>query len=270
VRATLPVPDVVVRFLPALDANFEDRVTTGATGSSAPRKFTLKPLTAASVQLTHVEFTRPQDPSSPAVPAIGPLGLLAAGALHSFVVPSQAAPEGEKSSALSVRFIRDGALAAFFPWLRSHDTLPAGQLLAGAAAWPVPADLWKATVPSGLCVELEHHTTGAVAEPVEVRVRVRRSGQSAQVVKVHVMRVEAGESADKYLLGGPASAQSLLVAGQKDEAQQCSTFTLVPLRPGWLSLPRVQVSAGGQEATSSPSTVFVFPSAQPCQLRAVA
>jgi len=266
------VPGVSLRFVPALQASFEDRAPGVAAprASITPRRFTLKSLASMPVDLSGVDVTGPEGVARPPAPAVGPRGCIAPGASHAFVLPLGVPPENETGGSLLVRFSRAEAVATFFPWARGREALHDITLPDATARWLLPAESHGAATLPSLHVNLEHSSTGTLAEPVEVKVRVRRESQSPMELKVRVLRAEGSEGSDKLLLGGPASTQVMLVASQESQAQVCSSFTLVPLRPGWLAVPRVQVSAGGQEATSAPTSVFVFPSKQPCVWRALA
>merc|ERR1711920_688253 len=99
--------------------------------------------------------------------------------------------------------------------------------------------------------------TGTVAEPIEVKVIVRRMIQNIQEIQVRVLQdSEDGGPSDKFFLGGPMGTQVVLISSDNLEPQACSSFSLVPLKPGWLQLPRVQVTAGTQDVTSAPSSIF--------------
>merc|ERR1712232_283374 len=106
--------------------------------------------------------------------------------------------------------------------------------------------------PSGpLRVELEHGSTGTVAKPVEVKVRVRRTTTSMQEIRVQVLLGDGGHGSDKFFISGPTSTQALMVSSTELESEVVSAFSLVPLKPGLLAVPRVQVTSGSLEVVSS-------------------
>lgn len=194
--------------------------------------------------------------------------------------------------------------AAFFPWDGCQKALPAGRLPAAAVEWLVPpsprtvaaaaaaaAEAAGADVPLGeggatavppqLEVDLVHPATAVVAEPIEVRVRVSRAHADAahgQEVRLRLMLGEGSDKSEKYFISGTTITQALLLpsadGAAASEPQVCMTFLLIPLRPGWLTLPRAAVSSSAPspgEATSLPSSVFVFPSSgQPASWRIAA
>jgi len=270
------VSPMTLRFSPALQVSFEDRglssmgFRAGLPASALPRKFTLK--AAASLELDSVMATAPT-PGASAVQALGVIGRIEATAVHAFALPPGDLQTADECGTLRVCFRRADLAAAFAPWASDNDNTMVTELqrsvgaLPGAASdWPIPRETPEGLQhgsATGLRVDLEHGTTGTVAEPIVVRVRVMRSkSQGVHELKVRVLQGESGEGSDKFFISGPTSTQAV-PSSFGDEPQICATFALVPLRPGWLSLPRVQVSAGNREAASVPTNIFVFPASQP-------
>jgi len=105
---------------------------------------------------------------------------------------------------------------------------------------------------------------------LQVRIRVRGTVSRAIQAKVRVSPKESSETPEKFFISGPTTTHTIL-AVQEDpkKPQACMSFTLVPLRPGSLTLPRVAVSADSWEVNGVPSSVFVFPAPQPVHHRSV-
>merc|ERR1711937_845325 len=171
-------------------------------------------------------------------PALGVPGRVASQSHHAFALPP-----GAGGRALAIHLARSDAVAGFFPWSQSRTLLPTSPLPAAASEWPLPAEPAKAA-PAALGIlkmELRHHATGIVAESIDVRVVVRRTTQSIQELRVRVLQeAEHGGPSDRFFIGGPMSTQAVLISATDLEPQVCCNFSLVPLKPGWLQVPRVQ------------------------------
>jgi len=248
-------PQVSLTFRPAMQVAFEDKAfEASGPGKSAGalRKISLRCLASAPLDILRV-FAQPDDR-----PALGVPGRVAPQSQHVFALPP-----GANGSMLVIQFHRAAAVSSFFPWPQSHLALPQAPLPAGVSEWPLPSEPPKpaAAAMGSLKVELRHCATGVVAESIEVKVSVRRTTQSIQELRVRVQ--QDPDHIDRFFIGGPTSTQAVLVSASNLDLQVCSTFTLVPLKPGWLQLPRVQVSTANQEVASTPSSIFVFPSTQP-------
>jgi len=140
----------------------------------------------------------------------------------------------------------------------------------GIAEWPLPKEPARQSPEQGtLKVDLEHGVTGSVGESMEVRVVVHRTTQSIQDFKVRILPSEgattgsAATGSDKFFHSGPTNTQAVLVSSPESVPQVLLSFMVVPLRPGWLAVPRVQVTSGNQDVTSGPTSIFIFPSPQP-------
>jgi len=230
----------------------------------------LKSLTTVPLAISSMTAAA-ADGTEASAAVLGMPGSVAPQSSHVFAM-SHSCPSSA-ASALVSRFGRVDAVPSFFPWPRCSAALPSAPLPCGLAKWVLPKEPPKLapTQLGALKVELEHGSTGTVAQPMEVKVCVRRSTQqSIQEFRVRVLQ-GPGESAlasDRFFLTGPMSTQVVLLATSDSQAQTCSSFQLVPLQPGWLQMPRVQVTDGNQEVITLPSSIFIFPSTQPILWRA--
>jgi len=277
IAATVKLPPVALYFRQALQTSFEDR-PSGAGSSPLPRmprRFSIKSTAQNGIELKSVCFVQdtvgslldiPENAKSNRIPALGILDRVAPGSSHAFALPpsNRREPEGR----LLVSFQREQAIASFFPFPSSLKALHEGAVPDGSAEWPLPKEPLGVALPANsLTVDLEHGSTGMVAEPLEVKVCVRRGTPGAQEYRVRIIQGESGDGSDRFFISGPTNTQNILMAAR--EAEIGSSFHLIPLRPGWLTLPRVQVSCGAHEATSMPSSIFVFPAKQPIVWRSV-
>lgn len=271
---SIVMPTVTVHFRGALLVSFDEpgshskTVVPGSRSNALPRRFSVKAVTPVAVQLCRVEaiplrkgadgeLTR----DAPAH-VLGSMGRVAPGALHVLALPPGQDPEG--ASILAASFVRDAFLASFFPWLAADgsDLEPRlrGQPPQGSVEWPIPCDTRPARA-AAPAAELAHAPTACVAEPLDVRVIVTGPTRFAQELKIRIVGTDPGEGQERYFLSGPTNTQTVLL-GTDGKPQVCTAFTLLPLRSGVLTLPRAHVSAGEWEATSNPSSVFVFPAGQ--------
>jgi len=64
---------------------------------------------------------------------------------------------------------------------------------------------------------------------------------------------DQGDVSDRYLFSGPVSSQASPLSLAPDvspESPVLQPFCLIPLKPGWVSLPKVQVLWANQDASS--------------------
>jgi len=263
---TTVLPNATLHFRAALQVSFDERAvaTPGGRASVLPRRFSIKALTPVAVQLRRVEAVQFElggdGPTLEPVPALGSLGKVAPGSLHVLALPPGTDKDLEAASVMSISFVRDGFTAAFFPWAAagSGGAEPSirGEPPQATTEWPIPKEA-QAPVSETPYVELEHAPTGAVTEPLQVKVIVRGRTKFAQEVKVRVVQSDTGERSERFFISGPTGTQTILL-GRNGDRQVCTTFTLVPLRSGMLTLPRAHLSAGEWEATSATSSGFAF------------
>ena len=144
---------------------------------------------------------------------------------------------------------------------------PSNPLPAAVAEWLLPAPTFAASSQS-MQVELHADSTGTVGSPVVVQVRLKDAQYvDHDEIKIRVLQGE-GEVPDRYLLSGPICYQAVCLASDHPN-KVIPSFSLIPLKTGWLSLPRVQVTWGSQDATSTQSSVFIFPGRQPALPRSL-
>jgi len=308
---------VDIRFRSSLQVTFDDRkLNTTGPGGTEPctvRRLLLKSLAPAPLVLSSVSITKPGAEAASGHPpqsVLGALGRLAPQASHVFALLRGHNETSTTSGSLVVRFARADADAVFFPWTTwrgdprmaatvrgslakpcvagltlpeelsppSQPASPGAQSAADAAQASASGDAVPVPPPAPpLRVDLEHSSTGTVAEPLVVKVKVGRTSCHAgglQEIRVFIglgSEADGGKGAaaasERYFLHGPTHSQAILASSEKLQPQVCSSFTILPLRPGWLAVPRVQVSVGGQEAASAPASIFIFPSGQPVLLR---
>jgi len=265
--ATFSVPSVTLHFRAGLQVTFEGKQVLTSAGPRILRKCGIKALTSTPVEVTSVEDGGSKEAKNRW--KSGPLGPLAGQSVHVLALPPISAMElaGSSSGALTLHFHRVSQLALFFPWPKAREALAKVTLPGAKASWPMPSD--ALTLPaanaheSSLKVELQHEATGTVGKPIEVHIRIHAVGVGTQEFKTRIVSTDSNPS-EKYFISGATTTQGFLLPAQAAEKQEASAaFCIIPLRPGWVPFPRVQVVVGSQEAAAAPGPIFVFPSSQP-------
>jgi len=272
--SAVPIPPVIIHFRPALQVAFESRplpgLSTAKAGPRILRKCIIKSLTTTPIEVTAVQDADGAPGKSSTRWKSGPLGRFGLQSVHVLAlppVPAEQAAKEDAGSSLLVQFHRVDQLALFFPWSGAREALSQLQLPGASAAWQLPSEpqsLAGAAADGNLQVDLEHTPTGVVGQPMQVHIRIQSASTVAQEFRARVVPADGGAASDKFFLSGSTTMQGLLLPSSKAKVQEASSvFSLIPLRPGWITIPRVQVAAGQEEAAPSPASVFIFPSPQP-------
>ncbi|CAK9081770.1 Acyltransferase-like protein [Durusdinium trenchii] len=257
--AQISCPSCYINFQHAIKLQIaEERIAT-ALALRRPVSFSLKCL-STPVETKSVEVCLGD---SEMAKCLGTPGFMASGSQHSFLWT----PGPSEKPRLQVQFQRGKGTEEFFLWCEEGRRKSLPQALPNAIVeWPLESIPQSPTSPQ---VELEVCSTGTVGASVLVRVQVKNmSFSTEEEIRVRILQGE-GEVSDRYLLSGPVSYQVAAPLGS-DPNQAIQSFALIPLKAGWLSLPRVQVSWAGQDATSSPTSLFVSPAAKPALWRTAA
>ncbi|CAJ1375667.1 unnamed protein product [Effrenium voratum] len=252
---SISVSAPLINFQHALKLHLVEERVAAALENQRPAPFALK--CAASIQATAVEAVYQKDSSEISAACLGTPGPMLCGSSYAFLLPP--APERALTRPrLRVRFQRRNALEAFFPFSEAErDRQPPSPLPCAVTEWSLP---WPGgpSLPTTMQVELDVCSTGTVGAPLAAAVRLKHAAISDHdEIKIRIMPGE-GEVSDRYLLSGPVCYQAAVPVG-KDPNEAIPGFALIPLKAGWLSLPRVQVNWGTQEACSSTSSVFISP-----------
>lgn len=260
-------PAVRLEFKPSVAATFE---ATGPARGSSLRRLSVNSTSPTALVLTSVGTTT-AGPGGALAPAIGTLGRLEPSASQAFVLPpSSGQPSPGAVGTLLVVRLRRAEVEAFCPWPAASALLMSRQLPDLYLEWPLPPNtLEEESLTAPLRLEVEVPATGTVAVPVVASITIRRlGGAPGEEVSVQICHGEKGDFSDKCMLSGPMIQQVLLTSSGRTSATEGRTsFAVIPLKPGWLALPRIKVACGEIEASSSHSSVFVFPAQQPVQWR---
>ena len=225
--------------------------------------------TAVDIVKAEVFFTPEGSDTERAVSCLGKMGQMQPGSSYAFLWPFEPGLVLKSRPRLRVFFHRYQAVQAFFPWKEASSNWPPNPLPAAVVEWLLPAPTSAAASSQSMQVELQVSSTGTVGTPLVVQVCLRYARTvDHDEIKVRVLQGE-GEVPDRYLLSGPTCYQAACLA-TADPNDVIPSFSLIPLKTGWLSLPRVQVTWGSQDATSTPSSVFIMPSCQPALTRSLA
>jgi len=254
-------PSVCLTFQHAMKLQIAEEKMSTSLAFQRPVSFALKSLFSA-VETTSVEvFLNDTERNT----CLGKPSVIACGSAHAFLWPPPANTRFSQRPRLSVEFHRHKAIEIFFQWIEASkrpSKIPGG----GVAEWLLPVPVADGDGMPLMQVELEVSSTGMVGTPMLVRVRLKHSKFSDEEIKVRIL--QEGEVSDRYLLSGPVSYQAAVTeAMKKADSEAIQSFSLIPLKAGWLSLPKVQVTWAGQDATSCPGSVFVSPATKPAVWR---
>ena len=234
-----------------------------------PVSFSLRGQLATAVETVkaEVQFTPEGAEGERTAACLGKMGQMQPGSSHAFLWPVETGLILKSRPRLRIGFQRHKALQAFFPWKDRTSDWPSNPLPAAVVEWLLPAPTSTAVSAQTMQVELQVNSTGTVGVPLAVHVRLKDARFVDHEIKIRVLQGE-GEVPDRYLLSGPVCYQAACLTSD-DPNNVIPRFSLIPLKTGWLSLPRVQVTWGSQDATSTPSSVFIVP-ARPALARSLA
>eukprot|EP00746_Dinoflagellata_sp_MGD_P127772 gnl/MRDRNA2_/MRDRNA2_62269_c0_seq1.p1 gnl/MRDRNA2_/MRDRNA2_62269_c0~~gnl/MRDRNA2_/MRDRNA2_62269_c0_seq1.p1 ORF type:complete len:671 (-),score=120.22 gnl/MRDRNA2_/MRDRNA2_62269_c0_seq1:26-1966(-) len=258
VAASITIPRKVVLFQTPLQGMFEQVGNLGSNGEEH-WKVVLKSLTKVSVNLKKVGSNRTgeQQDALDETSILGSSGRVEPGSSHGFsLLVDSTSPS--KPTHFAVHFERADAVKAFFPSPSCHAQLPQAPLPHAILNWPLPEQSRGPEKDrTELQVNLEHSATGYVAEPIVVQVHLECSAEVPQDVKLKVLTAKESD----YFIRGPTTVDLLWDPAKARGA--VARFDFVPLKPGWITMPKVQVLCALQEYYSSQGSVFVHPGAQP-------
>ena len=247
----------------------EERLSA-AMLAQKPVSFSLRCHLPTAVETVRAEvfYTPEGSDIEQTVACLGKMGQMQPGSSYAFLWPVEPGLVLKSRPRLRVCFQRYQAVQAFFPWKDIKSTWPPNPMPAAMVEWMLPVPTAAAVSSQSLQVELQASSTGTVGTSLAVQVRLKYARSvDHDEIKIRVLQGE-GEVPDRYLLSGPTCYQAACLPAA-DPNDVIPGFALIPLKTGWLSLPRVQVTWGSQDATSTPTSVFITPARQLALVRSL-
>lgn len=259
-----------IKFKHAVKLHTAEERLSAAMLAQKPVSFSLRCHLATAVETVKAEifYTPEGSDTERTVACLGKMGQMQPGSSYAFLWPVEPGLVLKSRPRLRVCFQRYQAAQAFFPWKDIKSTWPPNPMPAAVVEWLLPVPTAAAVSSQSLQVELQASSTGTVGTPLAVQVRLRYARSvDHDEIKIRVLQGE-GEVPDRYLLSGPTCYQAACLPAT-DPNDVIPGFALIPLKTGWLSLPRVQVTWGSQDATSTPTSVFITPARQLALVRSL-